>query len=86
MLQAREYHLRVRQKVLEALGDRSWKWLSEQSGVPQSTLSTQVTRPRFSIEVLLRLAAALEKDVSFFLIAETPSSSAEDAERSKAAG
>ena len=49
------------------LGDRSWSWLSRATGVPQSTLASQVAKPKFSVHVLLRVASVLERDVNYFL-------------------
>lgn len=63
----RELHLHIRNRLLEALGDRSWNWLSEQIHVPQSTLSTQVTKPRFSLETVARAARVLRRPTSWFL-------------------
>jgi hypothetical protein len=65
-------HEYVRAQLQRALGGRSWKWLSARSGVPQSTLSNQVGRPRFTLGVLLRVAAALEYPLGFFFLSADP--------------
>lgn len=50
-----------------ALKDRSWNWLAQESGVPQSTLATQLGKPKFSVDVLVRVSVALGKDIAYFL-------------------
>jgi Bacteriophage CI repressor helix-turn-helix domain len=66
----RDLHAHIRARIGEALRSRSWSWLADTAGVPRSTLATQAGRPRFSVEVLVRVADTLEKDVTFFLPAE----------------
>ena len=78
MLQSPELHRQIRERIESCLGDRTWRWLSEASGVPQSTLSNQLSRPRFSLKVLLRIANALEKDLSFFIPETYPERASED--------
>lgn len=60
----RALHLHVLERIERALEGRSWKWLAETAGIPQSTLSGQVNRPKFNLEALVRIAAALEKEVT----------------------
>lgn len=60
----RTVHARILASVERALGERSWQWLSEQAGIPQSTLSTQVGKPKFSLDVLYRICCALDLDLS----------------------
>jgi len=85
MLQSPELHRRIRERIESCLDDRTWRWLSEASGVPQSTLSNQLSRPRFSLKVLLHVANALEKDLSFFI--ETyPKRAFDDDDRSAGIG
>lgn len=66
----RAVHHKIRDRIDRALGPRSWAWLSRASGVPQSTLASQRVRPKFSIEVLLAVAEALERPVTYFLDVE----------------
>lgn len=60
-------HQHILGRVEEALGRRTWSWLAREAGIPQSTLATQAGKPRFSIGVLVSIARALEKDMSYFL-------------------
>jgi CI repressor-like protein len=66
-MHGRELHEHILAQIEHRLGHRSWKWLAEQSGVPRTTLITQADRPRFSVDVLVRIAGALERDVEYFL-------------------
>lgn len=66
MLKGRDLHLHILSRVEEELGSRSWNWLAEQAGVPQSTLATQVGKPKFSVDVLVKIAQALEVDLGHF--------------------
>jgi len=70
----------VREKLRIALGDRTWKWLAEASGIPPSTLSSQMTRPKFSLDVLVRVAHTLGKEVSHFLPDQAVSASGQSQE------
>jgi hypothetical protein len=63
----RELHCYVRRQIEEALGDRPWLWLAKASGVAPSTLSTQLNRPKFSLDVLARVAHALRVDIAYLL-------------------
>jgi len=54
--------------------------------VPQSTLSNQLSRPRFSLKVLLHVANALEKDLSFFIPETYPKRAFDDDDRSAGIG
>lgn len=67
MVNSRCLHDHIKAKILSALSGRPLSWLAEKSGVPQSTLSTQMLRPKFSLEVLLKVSAALERDITDFL-------------------
>jgi phosphohistidine phosphatase SixA len=49
-------------------------WLAEEAGVPRTTLVSQVRRGRFSLEVLVRVADALDAGVSDFIPSEHPDS------------
>lgn len=60
-------HKRILMQIERALAGRSWAWLSHASGVPASTLSNQVTRPKFTLDVLQRIAVALDRPITFFL-------------------
>jgi hypothetical protein len=54
-----------------ALRGRSWNWLSEKSGVRQSTLATQRNTsgdsPRVTLSTLVAIAPVLKKPVDYFL-------------------
>lgn len=63
----RVLHWRVKTRISRALGDRSWKWLAKEIGVPQSTLASQVAKPKFSLEVVWRIACALDLDFNELL-------------------
>ena len=67
MNRSRELHTHIRMRIELGLGDRSWSWLSRAADVPQSTLASQAAKPKFSVQVLLRVASALERDVNYFL-------------------
>jgi hypothetical protein len=63
----RDVHAEIRSRIEAELGERTWSWLAQASGAPPSTLSNQVNRPRFTLDVPVRIAGALEKDLSHFL-------------------
>jgi len=77
----RALHLFVRSRIELALGPRPWKWLAAESGVATSTLSSQVNRPKFSLDTLVRIAAALDRPIAYFLPDEPGQS---DVERKEA--
>ena len=79
MNHTRQLHTHIRMKIELALGGRSWNWLSRTAGVAQSTLASQATKPKFSIQVLVGVAAALEKDVNYFLPEEFSTASDDSA-------
>lgn len=81
-MRSRELHAHIRAKILLAKGDRSWNQLAKDAGVPHSTLATQAARPRFSLDVLLRLAGALDREPSYFLPVpiQTPSRASPEAD------
>lgn len=62
LMAGRELHVHVRKEIRAALGGRSWKWLAGRIDVPQSTLASQVSRPKFSLEVVRRSALVLGLD------------------------
>lgn len=68
----RQVHVEIRNRIERALGNRNWSWLAARSGVPPSTLSNQRLRPRFSIDVLVAIADALERPVAEFLPDDIP--------------
>lgn len=63
----RALHVHLKRRIEAALGDRSWKWLADQIGVPQSTLASQVCKPKFSLEVVWRIARVLRLDIQELL-------------------
>lgn len=64
---SREVHIHIRAQIEASLGGRTWTWLAMQSGIAQSTLAAQAARPKFSLDVLLAVADALEHELTFFL-------------------
>ena len=67
MRSGRRIHAHIKSRIEAALCGRSVQWLTEESGVPQSTLAGQMASPKFSLDVLLKVAAALEEDITYFL-------------------
>ena len=65
-------HQFIKKRIEASLSGRTVKWLAEASGVPQSTLSTQFARPKFSIDVLARVAGPLGLSVSEFFAEQHP--------------
>jgi transcriptional regulator with XRE-family HTH domain len=63
----RQLHGHILMRVQLALGRRSWSWLAREAGVPQSTLASQAAKPKFSVEVLVRIATALDRPITYFL-------------------
>lgn len=63
----RELHRFILERIELALGRRSWRWLSDETGIPQSTLATQRSKPKFSVDVLIAIANALDRPVTYFL-------------------
>lgn len=66
-MRGRDIHQFILARVIQCLGERSWAWLARTSGVPRTTLMTQVSRRKFSIEVLLKVSKALGEPVTYFL-------------------
>lgn len=64
-------HYRIRERAVRALAGRSWAWLASEAGIPQSTLSTQLAKPKFSVETLCRIARVLELDLNDLLLVPT---------------
>jgi hypothetical protein len=71
MLNERRLQVEALKRIELALKGKSWLWLSEQTGVPQSTLQTQKNvsgdHPRFSLETLASIAQTLKRPISYFL-------------------
>ena len=67
MWNSRRVHEHIRTQIEGALCGRSVKWLAEEGGVSQSTLTAQMARPKFSLDVLLKVAPALREDIAYFL-------------------
>lgn len=63
MSHGRALHAHMKHQIQVALGDRSWTWLAEQIGVPQSTLAGQASKPKFSLDVAWRIARVLDLDL-----------------------
>ena len=67
MTRNRHMHEYIRARVKAALSGRTLKWLADESKVPQSTLSVQMLKPKFSLDVLARISRALGEDIVYFL-------------------
>ena len=67
MSATRQLHGHILTRIELALGQRPWSWLAREAGVPQSTLVSQAAKPKFSVEVLLRIAMALDRPITYFL-------------------
>ena len=65
-MNGKELHEHLLGRIEFALDGRTWSWLARKSGLPKSTLHTQSAVPRFSIEVLARVAVALRRDIGWF--------------------
>lgn len=50
----------VAHRATEALGDRSVLWLSEQTGIPYTTLNRRFKDGTFTVAELFKIAAAIE--------------------------
>lgn len=68
-----EVQRHILRRIKEALGERSWNWLSGRSGVPQSTLASQAGRvddpsdqPRFTLTTVVLVADALRRPMHWF--------------------
>ena len=59
-MQGRQLHEFILTQIERRLGDRTWAWLARDAQVPRSTLMTQKGRPKFSVEVILRVAGSLD--------------------------
>lgn len=79
-MHGRELHQFILDRLEQRLGDRSWSWLARASGVPRTTLVTQASRRRFSVEVLVKVATALDEDVGHFLPSDDRASDRAEAE------
>lgn len=66
-MRGKELHEYILSRVKQRLGSRSWRWLADRAGVPRTTLVTQASRPKFSVDVLVSVARALDRDVGHFL-------------------
>ena len=62
-----ELHGCIRDRIDLALGGRSWRWLACEAGIPQSTLASQASKLRFSVAVLVAVADALQRPVTYFV-------------------
>jgi len=69
-----ELHAVIRDRIDTARGRLSLNKLAKSAGVPYATLHDQFSRPKFSIDVLVALAAALDTDLAE-LISEPDSAS-----------
>lgn len=69
-LTGRRLHRKIRDEIEAALGDRNWAWLGREAGIPQSTLSTQLSKPKFSVDTLCRIARVLDLDLNDLLCSD----------------
>lgn len=53
---------------MEALGDRTTKWLAEQTLIPYTTLQRRLQDGNFTVTELFKVAAALEMSPSYFFM------------------
>lgn len=70
MLASRVLHEFIRSRIEATLGRRSWAWLAREAGIPQSTLATQKSVPRFTVVTLVSVAQVLDRPVAHFLPAQ----------------
>ena len=61
-----EFHRVIRDRIALALDGRSVRWLARKTGIPNSTLAWQMKKPRFDVESLFKIAAALQREVGDF--------------------
>lgn len=66
-LTGRALHRHLLDAFEEARGMRTWVSLAREAGVPQSTLATQLSRRKFSLDVACRLARVLDLDLGRLL-------------------
>lgn len=81
----RELHAHIKRRIQRELRGRSWSWLADASGIPQSTLAGQSARPKFSLDVLVRIAATLGRSPSYFLPPQTDAGGRSDPTQAEAA-
>lgn len=62
VLRGRRLHRHIADVLERARGRRTWTSIAAETGIPQSTLSSQVTKPKFSVETVYLLMKALEVD------------------------
>ena len=62
----------VGKRILEALGDRDFGWLSRESGVPDSTIGDYVKRGISRADTAVKIARALGTTVEYLLEGGTP--------------
>lgn len=74
-----DLHDEIHDRLLAALGEHSYGWLEEKSGVPKSTISTQVQRKRFTLETVWAYSRALRVDVGWMVRGEAVQISQEEA-------
>ena len=59
-MRGRELHEFILDQIERRLHGRSWAWLAREADLPRSTLMTQKRLPKFSVEVVVRVAETLE--------------------------
>lgn len=63
----RQLHLRIRRYIERAMAGMSLRQLADRSSVPYATLHDQMSKPRFSVEVLAKVSRVLDLDVRVLL-------------------
>ena len=58
-MRGRNFHDAIRRRIETRLDGRSWSWLSQAAGIPQSTLATQLRARKFSLESMVGISKAL---------------------------
>lgn len=58
-MRGRELQAYIRREIKRRLGSRSWTWLADAAGVRRTTLISQMSRSKISVEVLVGVAEAL---------------------------
>jgi len=61
-MRGRELQAYIREQIKRRLGSRSWTWLAHEAGVRRTTLISQMSRSKISVEVLVGVADALGAD------------------------
>lgn len=58
-MRGRELQAYIRRQIKRRLGSKSWTWLAREAGVRRTTLVSQMSRSKISVDVLVGVADAL---------------------------